>query len=732
MAEQTIGSRIKDLRRDKGWSQAELAEKLGVTGAVVSKWETGIGSPGLEPVSAMADLFGVSVDYLIKGREQETKTVFISAIEYYAKEDDPSRAGELNIGFRDEKGKTVADYIRQYGSVRLFGALCDKNPSFILQFPLADAARFALLSNRAGVFAERLCMPYQGEASQTAVLAEYRKVYCVLDAVTEGPVFRYREGQLAPHANNKETMRQLLRETMRSGFWTRLSSRAEEYTGDPNCFLMHLFPAEEARYMAEDDLRRCLCVLPNDLFRLICSDQRISGATRNTLFGPQDMRESVWYGAYPYLIHESYALGRYDLLDDLLDRAEKNNALGLKKREEAKQKVKTVTARPGGTMVDPYEVSKQHYLSCLSFDVAANTMALQRAKTEAARKLYPPAKEFGFVRILEKTVRLAVGKGELKYYERFVAINDAIRELFPKTYVPDSELISVARYATDPEMDHDTLKLALCVHRGVLDIDEVCQYNDTALLKKALEKYPLCPEEIKLKENRRLVDLVAKGEWREIFRSSVDGGDTQLAKAVIPGEPGPVKALLDERYQALNAEGLQDPVNRSWLQDRNPGDILSYTEQRRKELIQGASKIEEENAPGADGKSPEEFAGDAAFLQQWEEEDEIYFRSIIGDGKERDAAVKLCQKLEGYLRHKGYANQLKVKKTEDTLQNMIDLFFSSRESGPENRYYRNLLHKLRIYRNSLVHPDYETETASRGMNAQDLLICAEYICDLPV
>ena len=37
----TIGKKIKQLRRDKGLSQNELAEVLGVTGQAVSKWETG-------------------------------------------------------------------------------------------------------------------------------------------------------------------------------------------------------------------------------------------------------------------------------------------------------------------------------------------------------------------------------------------------------------------------------------------------------------------------------------------------------------------------------------------------------------------------------------------------------------------------------------------------------------------------------------------------------------------
>ena len=736
MAESTVGSRIRDLRRDKGWSQAELADKLGVTGAVVSKWETGTGSPGLESVSVMADLFGVSVDYLIKGREQETRTVFISQIEYYAKTDDPSKAGELNISFRDEKGKSVAAYIQKYRSVRLFAALCEKNPSFVLEFPIGEAVWFALASGRTGIFANRLNMPFLIPAGRTSVPGtdDYRKVYCTLDAVTEWNIFQYREGILAPQATNKEAMRQTLQEYMRNNSWGRLTSRAEGYTGQPKKFLMNLFPEEEAQFMEEDDLRRALCVLPNEIFRTICSD-RVTDSTRNTLFGPQDFRESVWYGAYPYLIHEAFALGRYDLVDDLLNRAEKNNELGLKKREAARQSAQAQSVRPSGTMVDLYGESKQHYLASLTFLFAANQVALNRARTEAKKKLVPPAQEFGFVRILEKTIRLAVGKGKLKYFERFTDLNNKIRELFPKTYVPDSDLISVARYAADPDTDQDALKLAICVHNGVLDISEICQYNDMPLLRKALEKYPLCPEEIVLKENRRRLDSVMKGEWREIFRSAVDSGDTKLAKAVITGRAEPAKTILDEQYRKLNEAGLVASINGDWLTERNPADILAYTEQRRKELIGEAVKSEKrENVPETDGKSPEDADADMAFLRRWKTEDKAYFKRLIKAGGKEDAALRLCQKLEAYFRHKGLSSRLKLKGMEDTFQNMIDLYYGydAPEEDVASRYYRNLMHRLRMYRNKVVHEGYGGDAREGEMSDQKLLECADYICDLPL
>ncbi|MBQ9120464.1 MAG: helix-turn-helix transcriptional regulator [Lachnospiraceae bacterium] len=53
-------------RKKNGWSQEELAEKLGVTRQAVSKWEGAQTTPDLQRVLEMSKLFGVTVDYLLK------------------------------------------------------------------------------------------------------------------------------------------------------------------------------------------------------------------------------------------------------------------------------------------------------------------------------------------------------------------------------------------------------------------------------------------------------------------------------------------------------------------------------------------------------------------------------------------------------------------------------------------------------------------------------------------
>ena len=62
----TIGMKIKELRRSKGFSQSDVAKKLGVTSQAVSKWETDSSLPEMTMLPDIASLFGVQIDDLFE------------------------------------------------------------------------------------------------------------------------------------------------------------------------------------------------------------------------------------------------------------------------------------------------------------------------------------------------------------------------------------------------------------------------------------------------------------------------------------------------------------------------------------------------------------------------------------------------------------------------------------------------------------------------------------------
>ena len=71
-----LADKIIDERKKNGWSQEELAEQLGVSRQSVSKWESAGSVPDLKKVIQMAELFGVSTDYLLKDElEKENRDV---------------------------------------------------------------------------------------------------------------------------------------------------------------------------------------------------------------------------------------------------------------------------------------------------------------------------------------------------------------------------------------------------------------------------------------------------------------------------------------------------------------------------------------------------------------------------------------------------------------------------------------------------------------------------------
>lgn len=68
MKKQTFGMMIAGLRKERGMTQLELAEKMGVTDKAVSKWERDLSFPDVSSLPRLAEIFEISVDELMQGR----------------------------------------------------------------------------------------------------------------------------------------------------------------------------------------------------------------------------------------------------------------------------------------------------------------------------------------------------------------------------------------------------------------------------------------------------------------------------------------------------------------------------------------------------------------------------------------------------------------------------------------------------------------------------------------
>ena len=67
-----LADKIIRLRKKNGWSQEELAEKVGVSRQAISKWESAQSVPDLDKILRMSEIFGVTTDFLLKD-ELETE-----------------------------------------------------------------------------------------------------------------------------------------------------------------------------------------------------------------------------------------------------------------------------------------------------------------------------------------------------------------------------------------------------------------------------------------------------------------------------------------------------------------------------------------------------------------------------------------------------------------------------------------------------------------------------------
>ena len=90
MDTQKTGRFLKELRKEKGFTQEQLGEKIGVTNKTVSRWENGNYMPPVECLTLLSDIYGVSINELVYGQRLDNEKLADAA------EDNLKGALELN------------------------------------------------------------------------------------------------------------------------------------------------------------------------------------------------------------------------------------------------------------------------------------------------------------------------------------------------------------------------------------------------------------------------------------------------------------------------------------------------------------------------------------------------------------------------------------------------------------------------------------------------------------
>lgn len=135
-----LADKIVSLRKKAGWSQEDLAEKLGVTRQSVSKWEGAQSVPDMDKIVMMSRLFGVSTDFLLKD-ELEEETPCAAAQD----DDTPLRRVSLT-----QASAYLALRKAAAPKIAIATALCITSPvTLILLAGMSEVQRFPISGNAA-------------------------------------------------------------------------------------------------------------------------------------------------------------------------------------------------------------------------------------------------------------------------------------------------------------------------------------------------------------------------------------------------------------------------------------------------------------------------------------------------------------------------------------------------------------------------------------------------------
>ncbi|HDR7781679.1 MULTISPECIES: helix-turn-helix domain-containing protein [Bacillus] len=84
----SLGQQLKKLRESKGFSQEDVAKKIGVTRQAVYKWEHDKSCPDIDNLILLSEMYNVTLDELIKGNRNLKEKIHIDEDEYFEKENE--------------------------------------------------------------------------------------------------------------------------------------------------------------------------------------------------------------------------------------------------------------------------------------------------------------------------------------------------------------------------------------------------------------------------------------------------------------------------------------------------------------------------------------------------------------------------------------------------------------------------------------------------------------------
>ena len=111
-----FSERLKDLRRQAGLTQVEVAEKLGISQQAYASWERGVKKPTQENLVKIAHVLNVSVDYLVGNSEEKSDE--LDNIELLFRMNSKRVTDEERVVFRKELIEFMDERRKAFGKIK--------------------------------------------------------------------------------------------------------------------------------------------------------------------------------------------------------------------------------------------------------------------------------------------------------------------------------------------------------------------------------------------------------------------------------------------------------------------------------------------------------------------------------------------------------------------------------------------------------------------------------------
>ena len=225
--------------------------------------------------------------------------------------------------------------------------------------------------------------------------------------------------------------------------------------------IKNLFHEEKKaiRYIHDDSI----CCIDDDLIDIIVRDKRVSNDTISYILSKHERMTSVWYQIVPYIIHQSYLYNNLVLLEKCISVAITNNRYAYENYS---------------LKYDSYE---GYNYDLLDFLIA------NRPNPYAYSNQYFDKGLHGLVRILEKTIKLALDRGDFDFVDQFNKINSDIKKYYNQfdCYIATDDEIRVAKLKADKSVSPEELVIQSSLHNGILNVEEILTTKNYGIIQKA-------------------------------------------------------------------------------------------------------------------------------------------------------------------------------------------------------------------------------------------------------